>query len=343
LKLSNDVASPPASENILVIRLSSLGDILLTAPALRALRARFPNSHVDLLVASDYAEAARLIPGPNRVLEFDRRKGLRELLKWRHDLSRRYTIVVDLQNSLRSAFLRRLIFPTFWVRAKRYRLARWLLIRFKWNTYRRLLPVPLRYLDALDMFGAQEDGMGLNLAVPDAAQGWSRRIAEGRKYVVLCPGARHFTKRWPAEKWMQTGCLLHDRGCVVFIVGAAEEANAITEIVRGIPSAIPVIQESISQLAALFQTAQVVVSNDSGLMHLAAGVGAPVVAIFGPTVEEFGFYPFRARSQIVNRDLPCRPCSAMGTERCPLDHFRCMQDIPVTDVLQAVERLWSHS
>jgi heptosyltransferase II len=126
-------------------------------------------------------------------------------------------------------------------------------------------------------------------------------------------------------------------------VGGGEEASDIEEIACGIPSAISVVQESIPHLAALFQAADVVISNDSGLMHLAAGVGAPVVAAFGPTVEEFGFYPFRARSEVVSRDLPCRPCSAMGTERCPLGHFRCMLDIQATDVVQAVERLWNHS
>jgi len=126
-------------------------------------------------------------------------------------------------------------------------------------------------------------------------------------------------------------------------VGGAEESNGIEEIARGIPSAVPVVQESMSHLAALFAAASVVISNDSGLMHLATGVGAPVVAVFGPTVEAFGFYPFRAHTEVINRDLPCRPCSAMGTERCPLGHFRCMLEIPATDVLHAVERLWSPS
>ncbi|MBI1966947.1 MAG: glycosyltransferase family 9 protein, partial [Gemmatimonadetes bacterium] len=89
----------------------------------------------------------------------------------------------------------------------------------------------------------------------------------------------------------------------------------------------------------LLAHAKVLVSGDTGVMHMATGVGTPVVALFGPTVEPFGFFPYRARAEVLQRDLDCRPCSAMGTAKCPLGHHRCLVDIAPAEVVAAVERL----
>jgi heptosyltransferase-2 len=82
-----------------------------------------------------------------------------------------------------------------------------------------------------------------------------------------------------------------------------------------------------------------VVSGDTGVMHMATGVGTPVVALFGPTVRQFGFFPYRARATVLERALPCRPCSAMGSARCPEGHHRCLVDLAPSDVARAVEQL----
>src|SRR5256714_1811332 len=96
---------------------------------------------------------------------------------------------------------------------------------------------------------------------------------------------------------------------------------------------------SLPGTGALLQRGCIVVSGDTGIMHMATGVGTPVVALFGPTVEAFGFFPYRARSTVVQRQLACRPCSAMGTERCPLGHHRCLVDIVPDEVAAAVQKL----
>lgn len=323
-----------------MIRFSSLGDILLAAPALRALRARFPDAHLDLLVAREYADAAALLRGPNRVLTFDRTAGRRGLWKLRGDLARRYTILVDLQNSPRSAFLRTTTLPTVWVKARRHRLRRWLLIRFKWNLYGAIPSVPLRYLNALEPLGATDDGRGLDLFLPDDAAFASDLIgeepAEPGRLMVLCPGARHNTKRWPPERWIALGGLLRAEGYRITVVGSSGERDLVTLVAAGIEGARAVSGRPIREVAALFQRSAAVISNDSGLMHLAAGLDKPVVALFGPTVREFGFYPFRARSVVLEHSLDCRPCSAMGTEICPKGHFRCMLDTHPPQVLQAL-------
>jgi len=331
-------------ERILVIRFSSLGDILLAAPALRALRARFPDAHIDLLVAREYADAAALLRGPNRVLTFDRTAGWRGLWKLRGDLARRYTILVDLQNSFRSVFLRTTTLPTVWVKARRYRLRRWLLIRFKWNLYGATPPVSLRYLKALEPLGVADDGRGLDLFLPDDAAASASALtgekpAESERQIVFCPGARHATKRWPPERWISLGGLLRAEGYRMVVVGSAGEQDLVTFVAAGIEGALAVSGHTIREVAALFRRSTAVISNDSGLMHLAAGLDKPVVALFGPTMREFGFYPFRARSVVLEHALNCRPCSAMGTENCPKRHFRCMLDTHPPQVLQALHNL----
>ena len=94
------------------------------------------------------------------------------------------------------------------------------------------------------------------------------------------------------------------------------------------------------QTAALLQRCRLLLSNDSGLMHLATALHVPVVTIFGPTVQEFGFYPFQATAQVISTTLACRPCSTKGSARCPLGHHHCMQHVTVAEVLSAAQHLW---
>lgn len=344
LKFQSEQDIGSESERILVIRFSSLGDILLAAPTLRGIRARFPSAHIDLLVASEYEEAAKLLPGPSQVVSFNRQSGLRGLLRLRSDLAGRYSILVDLQNTPRSAFLRAATFPVIWVKAKRYRFRRWLLIRFKWNLYKKVPPVPLRFLRAVDDLGVNDDGRGADLFLSDADVSrtepvLAQVVGNAKSVVALCPGARHATKRWPVKRWIDLGRRLCAEGIHVVVVGSENESGLMDSIAHEIPDSQQFCGQSLIRVAALFQRCSVVVTNDSGLMHLAVGFHRPVVALFGPTVREFGFFPFRAHAAVIEQSLNCRPCSAMGTDKCPKRHFRCMEDTVVDDVYHAVQKL----
>ncbi len=309
---------------------------------MRALRRRFVDAEIHLLVAAEYADAARLIPGHDAIIEFDRSSGLSGLLKLRGQLHRAYGLLIDLQNSWRSTFLRTLIFPTIWVAARRYRLRRWLLINLKWDTYRLPRSVAIRYLDAAETLGANDDGAGLDLRVPwDAAQWATHFLIEKKidgRFVVLCPGARHFTKRWPIERWRSLAVELSATGIEIVVTGMDTEGSSIETVCAGLPTAVPLIESQITRVAAVLEKADAVITNDSGLMHLASGLNRPVVALFGPTVEQFGFFPFRANATILQHQLNCRPCTAFGGRTCPKGHFRCMLNTDVRQVLTAVQQ-----
>jgi heptosyltransferase-2 len=202
----------------------------------------------------------------------------------------------------------------------------------------------LRYLQALEPLGVVDDGRGLDLFLPDVAGAFaSPRVNEGEteneRRIVLCPGARHATKRWPAERWSALGGLLRAEGYRILVAGSGRERELVAQVANGIENALSVTGKTIREVTALFQHSTAVISNDSGLMHLAAGLDKPVVALFGPTVPEFGFYPFRARSVVLEHALNCRPCSAMGSESCPVRHFRCMLDTHPPQVLQTLRNL----
>ena len=338
------------TDRILVIRLSSLGDILLTAPALRALRSRFPLARIDFLTSVAYAELAASLPAIDQVLKFDKRAGVKEFLRWQVLLLReRYSLIIDLQSSFRSALWRVFALPAIWVKARRHRLRRFLLIHLRWNLYRTTLPVPLRYLAALEPLGCQDDGGGLELQIPEAA---SHRVGEQidarglsrEQTIVLCPGARHATKRWPQEKWTDLARGLLCKNHPVLLLGDENDRILIEGITNTLADerVTSFVTLPLLETAALIKLGTCVISNDSGLMHLATAVGTPVLALFGPTVEEFGFFPFRAKAEVIQKQLPCRPCSAMGTERCPKGHFKCMKDISISEVLDATFRLIEH-
>jgi heptosyltransferase-2 len=339
------------TDRILVIRLSSLGDILLTASALRALRTRFPFAQIDFLTSSDYAEIAACLPGIDHVLEFNKRAGTGEFLEWQSRLFRtRYSLLIDLQNSFRSAIWRTFAFPSIWIRAKRHRLKRFLLIHLRMNFYHGVLPVPLRYLTPLESLGCKDDGQGLELYVSETARKniLDKLNVKGiphERLVILCPGARHTTKRWPYEKWTELGRVLLEKNHPLLLLGDEEDRSLIETITNGLADnrVGSIVQPLLVEAAACLQMGACAISNDSGLMHLAIAVRTPVVAIFGPTVEEFGFFPFRAKAEVVQEQLSCRPCSAMGGERCPKRHFKCMQDISVSRVIDAAFRLMEHN
>ena len=192
--------------------------------------------------------------------------------------------------------------------------------------------------------GAQDDERGLELTIPESAFKWfdeslPKLNPDGKRMIVLCPGAKHATKQWLAERWITLGQMLIQDDYQVIILGSTSEATLVQEIVSAIPQAVSVINPAIPEAAALLKKAAVVVCNDSGLMHLAAGMNTPLVAIFGPTVPEFGFFPFRANSKVIEHKLPCRPCSAMGSSSCPKKHFDCMRKTDCETVMSAVNEI----
>jgi len=333
----------------LIIRFSSIGDIVLSSPLIRVLRTAYPDGQIDYLTKSEYGELVRTNQNVNVTHLYDSATGLDGLKALREKLkAERYTHVIDIHNSIRSRFLRGRL-GTRRVYAVDKKIAqRTMLVKFKKNIYKEMVSVADRYIRAAAGLGITNDGKGLELHIPDDVLfGVSGRIARLRlnrfeKVLGVCPGAKHATKRWPVERFAELGdrfCRDHDGAIMLF--GGHEDKALCQTIASKIGSdrAFDLSGElSLLETAAAMPYCDAIVTNDTGLMHIAAAMHRRLVAIFGSTVREFGFFPVTKESVVLERTgLVCRPCSHIGRSECPEKHFRCMVDIGVEEVARAVE------
>jgi lipopolysaccharide heptosyltransferase II len=340
----------------LIIRFSSVGDIVLSSLLVRTLRRRFPDCQIDFLVKAEYADLVRHSPFLTRVIEFPARGTIRNLLQFRRTLhAEGYDLIVDIHDSIRSRVLsagsQRV------VRVRKRKIARTLLVTFKWDIYRFFGGAPSvahRYLETVQPYGIVDDGCGLDQFLPsDAAEKpddvvRNAAIPQHMLVVGLCPSARHVTKIWPCERYADLATsLIREEGAAVLLLGSAEDLERGVQIAARIRSSAPEAivvnltgQLTLCETAAAMDRCSLIITNDSGLMHIAAARKRKVLAIFGSTVGQFGFFPFGTVSEVVEHpDLPCRPCSHIGLPACPRGHFKCMQELSVERVLASARRL----
>jgi lipopolysaccharide heptosyltransferase II len=337
-------SGPDGAPRILLVRFSSIGDILLTTPLIRALRARHPDARIDALTKARFAPLLSNNAHLDAVLapaEGESLAALAARLRPAH-----YTHRLDLHGSLRSRQLR-LFLPGRWRGYPKHRLARGFLVLTQRNHYPAgTPPVPERYFEAADGLDVRPDGgppeFGLSSAAMAEADAYLMEagMSAGGRLVALAPGAAHATKRWPVEHWKALAASLLARGRPVVIVGGPEDVDTANEVAAAAPgAAVAAGRFGLQGTGALLARSSVLVSGDTGVMHMATGVGTPVVALFGPTVEPFGFFPYRAGGTVLQRDLACRPCSRMGGPVCPLGHHHCLRQILPEAVQAAVTTL----
>jgi heptosyltransferase-2 len=320
----------------LLIRLGSLGDVILATGAATALRDRDPASPVDVLVKSEWAavwENHPAVATVHRLEESDR--GPAGIGRWASRLrERRYAEAVDLQASPRTRLLTALAGIAHVRRPRRYSRERRRLVRTKTGGPPAGHHVLGAYLEAV---GPGATGIP-SLHPGEAARGRAAERLAGAGETALAPGAHHATKRWPVSRYALVGRALHERdGHPVPVFGAPGDDLLFAELEEVWPEReqwIPVREEFEVAAAALARCA-VLVTGDTGLMHAAAAVGTRTVALFGPTVAAFGFAPVGEGHRIVEVDLSCRPCALHGGPVCPETHFRCQLDITPDAVLAA--------
>ncbi len=323
------------AKKILIARFSSLGDILLTTPVVRALRYKYPQAQIDFLLNDEYKQVYEFNPYVNNLLL--RRKNINENDLVKKIKAENYDLIVDLQNSFRS---RKLLKNTGVMRKvfKKPTLNKFLLVKFKINRFKEIIPIPVYYAGA---FGNLElDGKGLDLFLPEDLKA---DLKGKEKYIGLCPGSRHFTKMWPVEYFIELGKMLTGKGFTVVLFGGKDDKKITDEISVNIKGAVNLCNDNnLFATAVNMKKCELVVCNDSGLMHTASAVGTPLIAIFGSTVKEFGFAPYKAESLILeNNLLNCRPCSHIGRSNCPEKHFKCMLEITPHTVYNNILRFLS--
>ena len=318
---------------ILVLRFSSIGDIVLTTPVVRQLKTQLPGAQVHFATKPAFAQLFETSPYVDRLHLLSGSLGelVRELR------AERFDFIVDLHNNLRTRLIR-LQLPGVPGRAfDKLNWQKYLLVRFKLD---RLPPLHIvdRYRAAAAPLGIRDDGAGLDYFIPpaqevDVAAALPPGFRPGR-YVAVAIGAQHATKRLPPEKLIELVQRLAPRP-VVLLGGPEDESTGhVIELAFQNPSLItsaPIYNGcgkfSLHQSASLLRQAQFVVSHDTGLMHIASAFKQQIFSVWGNTVPQFGMYPYRTPFEALEvLGLPCRPCSKIGFAQCPQGHFKCMKE-----------------
>jgi heptosyltransferase-2 len=338
-------------QKILIIRLSSIGDILLATPLIRALRSRFPEARLDFVVKANFAEVLRHHPALSNLFELNPKGGWQELKALGRRLrDARYDVVFDIHKNFRSRYLAHAARPKKILRYRKRVFRRWLLVQAKINLMRKAPPVYQRYLEAaaplgvslqpplvngrrLELFWSEKEEQEVEAAL------LARRWQPGLPLIGLAPGAGFFTKRWPPEYFGELAAALIRQGRQVVVLGGTPDA-ALAKVIeekiapeQGIHFLNLTGALSILGSAAVIKRCRLLVANDSGPMHVAEAVGTPLLAIFGSTTRELGFFPQLSSSRVVeNFGLSCRPCSHLGHAQCPAGHFRCMREIAPSQI-----------
>jgi len=307
---------------LLIVRLSSLGDILLSTPLIRSIKIRFSKTKIDFVVREEYKDLLLLNPHLRNILIYNNDDEKLKILK-NKICENNYDLIIDLQNNLRSLLLLKR-YSSSVIRFKKNNINKFLLVHFNINKLKNANHIAVRYASTLENF--QLDDKSLQL-ITDKIQNPVLNNVEN--LIGICPGSKHFTKMWPEEYFIQLGKLLNENGYKIVLFGGKDDIKVCEQISSKLSSVINLCNDNnILQTAADMKCCKVIYCNDSGLMHTATAANVPVIAFFGSTVKEFGFTPYNSKNLILeNISLSCRPCTHTGRDSCPKKHFKCMKEI----------------
>ncbi len=317
---------------ILVLRFSSIGDIVLTTPVVRALKQQLPGAQIHYATKYNFRSLVESNPHIDRVHYL--RENLGELIKELQ--AEKFDYIVDLHRSLRTNYIKlKLGVPGKSFNKLNFR--KWLLVRFKVNKLPAVHIVD-RYLAAAADLGIRNDEQGLDYFIPttDEVALTSLPLTHQHGYYAFAIGAQHYTKRLPTERIIELCVKIN---APIILLGGKEDQAVAAEITnffqnRAITNEQRTTiynacgQYNLNQSASLVKQARAVFSHDTGLMHIAAAFKKKIYSIWGNTVPEFGMYPYKTEFEVWERPhLYCRPCSKIGYRQCPQGHFKCMREI----------------
>ena len=320
----------------LIIRFSSIGDIVLTSPVVRCLKNQFPEAEVhyltkrrnkDLIQANPYIDKIHLLS--------DSLSDTIQKLK-----EENFDFIIDLHNNLRSLRVK------FGLNTKSFsfnklNIRKLLYTRFKLN-YMPDGHIVGRNLETLRQFKIVDDGKGLDHFIPEADEFPMSSLPDSFQngYIALVLAGTYATKRMPVEKYQK---LISESQLPFLLLGGKSERQLAERILEWKSGNVIDFTGKlrINQSSSLVKNARLVISNDTGLMHIAAAFHKKILSVWGNTSPELGMFPFLPGegSEVLEiKGLSCRPCSKLGYHKCPKNHFRCMNDLPEERIIDWVKR-----
>jgi len=324
----------------LVIRFSSIGDIVLTSPVVRCLKQQVPDAEVHFLVKDKFHSIVQHNPYIDKVHVLAHSWELMiEELK-----TEDYDYIIDLHHNVKTLRVKKALSAGSAGKLKAFsfyklNIQKYLLTALKINLLPKVHIVD-RYLKTVESFGVKNDGQGLDYFIAEEEKTKLKDIPASHQagYIACVIGAAHGTKKWPLHKWKQFCTEIKHP---VILLGGPEDREAGDAIasVDDIKVYNACGKFSLNESADLVRKAKLVITHDTGLMHIAAAYKKPIISIWGNTVPAFGMTPYFGAAMVPDvilqvQKLWCRPCSKIGYNKCPLGHFKCMEKIAVEDLLQ---------
>ncbi|HSQ44639.1 MAG TPA: glycosyltransferase family 9 protein [Ginsengibacter sp.] len=322
------------AKKFLIIRFSSIGDIVLTTPVIRCLRKTFPDAGIYFLTKKKFAGIVESNPYITRVLtlaeDFD---DTIDLLK-----EEKFDAVIDLHYNLRTLRIKQALKGIPFYSYNKLNTQKWIYTNFKLN----LMPdkhIVDRYFETVSAFNIVNDQLGLDFFIPekDKVKDADIPFSHSHGFLSIAIGAAHLTKKLPVDKLKEL-CAKIDYP--IILLGGKDDVDNGKEISEIDPIKIynACGKFSLNESADIVRRSSLVISHDTGLMHIASAFKKMVFSIWGNTVPSFGMYPYKTAYKIfqVNK-LWCRPCSKIGYEKCPFGHFKCMNEIDIDDIVENVK------
>ncbi|WP_234733501.1 glycosyltransferase family 9 protein [Tellurirhabdus bombi] len=319
----------------LIIRFSSIGDIVLTTPVVRCLTQQLPGAEVHFCTKKAYQTLIEHNPYIDKAHYLN--TSLDDLVQ--ELKAEKFDYVIDLHNNLRTTLLKLRLGVRSYTFDK-LNIRKWLYVQFKINS---MPPVHIvdRYMDTVKSFNIINDELGLDYFIPYKDHVELEWLPETHRhrYVAYAIGGQHNTKKLPVPRMIE---LCRKIAFPIVLLGGKEDAEAGEQIRQALGDHLiynACGKYNLNQSASLLQMASLVFSHDTGLMHIAAALKKKVYSIWGNTTPHLGMYPYKTSFvALENNRLGCRPCSKIGYDRCPLGHFRCMNDLPFDFDLRELRR-----
>ncbi len=318
---------------ILIIRFSSIGDVVLTTPVIRCCKQQLKDSQIHFLTKAAFKSTLEHNPNIDELITFE--KDFKEVLPQLK--KENYDFVIDLHNNLRSTRLKLALgkkSSTF----NKLNIKKWLAVNLKSKTALPDVHIVQRYLEATTPLGVKDDGKGLDYFTSEKDSVDLTSIDQSLKngYVALVVGGSYYTKKIPANKLTE---ICNASVLPVVLMGGKEDLSIAEQVISKTKNTFNVCGKfSLNQSASVIQQSSYVVTSDTGLMHIAAAFGKKIFSLWGNTIPEFGMYPYKPGdgSKILEvENLKCRPCSKLGFSKCPRGHFKCMNEIDVSGIVRS--------
>ena len=324
-------------KKILILRFSSIGDIVLTTPVVRVLKAQL-DAEVHYATKEQYASILESNFYVDRVhmLGSSLNTFIRQLK------TERFDYVIDLHHNLRTLLIKRRLGVKSYSFNK-LNTEKWLMVQLKINQLPNVHIVD-RYLETVQPLGVKNDALGLDYFIPEkdeVERSWLPQTHQ-QEYVAYAIGAQHNTKKLPVDRMIELCDRInkpiillgdkHDQATgeeiAHFFTATLADQDTLLELNKKTVIYNACGKFNLNQSASILRQAEYVFTHDTGLMHIAAAFKKTIFSIWGNTIPAFGMYPYRTKFTILeNNRLSCRPCSKIGYARCPRGHFKCMRDI----------------